>query len=332
MGEQPYHSIRKEMQAESVFIPNNLYGVATVVIELVFFFSGVWLLTLSGVWTVGYWVMEIILGISLFRMFVILHECGHKTLFSRRTACTVVGLAMSPFCLVPYVPWRNVHTLHHRWVGVIDKDPTQADLLKLKNASEVQNRLLRLVWKLWIPIPFVKFIFEVFWGYPLKEFRKGNSTLALAGLVSVFVCVAPHAMAAYWVGWESYLAMYGPILYAFYFMIENMNLPQHSGLFPYTSATHPQPIPLSKQDRITRSTHLPPVLSVFLALNFNRHVEHHLFPMVPWYYLPRVTEKLKQAGATLYQDVPFMRFMSDMRAQDPIDIYVNSLPSNSEGV
>jgi fatty acid desaturase len=51
----------------------------------------------------------------------------------------------------------------------------------------------------------------------------------------------------------------------------------------------------------------------FLNVNLNYHLEHHLFPGVPWYNLPKVHRILRddyaQAGASIYRS--YTRFLYD---------------------
>lgn len=108
-----------------------------------------------------------------------------------------------------------------------------------------------------------------------------------------------------------------------------MNLPQHSGLFPFLFDEHPQPIPYHEQDAITRTTLLPPILGILFAYNFNLHIEHHLFPFAPWYRLPKIRKAIDNASGLVYTEAEFLRFMAEMRSRDPIDIYVNSLPPHA---
>ena len=42
----------------------------------------------------------------------------------------------------------------------------------------------------------------------------------------------------------------------------------------------------------SRTVYMNPVVR-FLYLNMNYHIEHHMFPMVPYYSLPALHEKLK---------------------------------------
>jgi fatty acid desaturase len=63
-----------------------------------------------------------------------------------------------------------------------------------------------------------------------------------------------------------------------------------------------------------------------LNYNFNFHIEHHLFPSIPWYSLPKVTAKIKGLSDFEYQRVACFTFMVHLRRKDPVDVYVNSLP------
>ena len=330
MQTQQFREAQTRLRGEGLFAVSDLKGVATVLLEVSVFSAIAVGLHLTATWGWAYWLaLELLGGLSLFRWFVILHECGHHTLFRAPAANTAVGHLASVFCLIPYHPWRNVHLLHHRWVGVVDKDPTQRDLLKLQQAPPLQNALFRVIWKLWLPIPFIQFLFKVFWGYPLERYRAGDPQKARKGLLSVSVCVGGQAAVVGALGFSAWATYFLPMLVVFYVVIENMNLPQHSELFPYLSDTHPRPVPLAEQDAITRSTHLPDWLGVVLALNFNRHTEHHLFPAAPWYSLNRVRRRLGDLGYAPPHQVPFVGFMRRLRRQDPLVVYRDSLPSGS---
>ncbi|MEX5636022.1 fatty acid desaturase family protein [Parafrankia sp. FMc2] len=304
---------------------SDVKGLATVLGECLLLVAIAWGLHRTSPWSPAFLALEVLAGISVFRWFVILHESGHRSLFTRVGANSVSGHLGSVFCLIPYYSWRHIHFLHHRWVGVIDKDPTQAHLLALWKAGRVQNTLFRLVWRLWLPIPFIKFLFEVFWGYPVRPAGIPGHKPA-RGWFSNAVCVVPHVTAAAVVGPAAWATYFLPMLVVFYVVIENMNLPQHSELFPFLSDAHPAPVPFAEQDAFTRSTHLPDWLGVALALNFNRHTEHHLFPGVPWYSLNKARRHLRGEGYRQPFEVPFLGFMWRLRRRDPIEIFRDALP------
>ena len=63
----------------------------------------------------------------------------------------------------------------------------------------------------------------------------------------------------------------------------------------------------------TRTVATNPVLS-FLICNINYHIEHHLYPGVPWYNLPKVhkilAEEYETAGSSVYNS--YWSFLSDV--------------------
>ena len=320
--------IAKQLNAAGLFEPRNAYGYATIALELSLFGAGVLVLACVRTWSLLFWLAQAHLGWSMFRFFVIVHECGHRTLFRSSKTCAVVGTIASVFCLVPFVPWSRVHRQHHKWVGIMDKDPTQELLLQMRSYSAATNFLYRLVWQLWIPVMYFVFIVRVFWGYPFAMWRKGQRRDALDGLLSTAICLAPRAVIAYAFGWQVGVLWTLPMLLVFLFVDENLSLPQHTGLFPFVSSERASPIPFHAQDAITRTTHEPGVLAVLLSYNFTLHTEHHLFPGVPWYWLPRVYEQIH--GVAHYQHVRFWQYMLKIRQQDPRDVYARALPPHAQ--
>jgi fatty acid desaturase len=323
-----YQDLRKRLSEEGAFRVRDLWGLATVLGEAAAFaacFAG---LLASRPGSLPYWACELFLGIAVFRIFILLHECGHGSLFTSRAANTLVGSAASAVCLVPFWSWKNIHADHHQWVGVIDRDPTQAHLLGLRHCPGWQRWLFRFFWKSWLPVPMIKFLFDLFWGYPFRQLLRGERKNGWLGLASLGVCVGPHLLAVGWLGLPRYLVLVGPMLLVFYGLMELVNLPHHSGHFPYLSDGHPRPIPFREQAAVTRTTYLPRWLAVFLCYNFNLHTEHHLFPTVPWYNLSRVTEKVRggQAGCR-YEEVAFFRFIRELRRQDALEVYEKALPT-----
>nr|WP_281721978.1 fatty acid desaturase [Nitrosomonas nitrosa] len=330
MLQNEYIELRSRLEKVGLFKLSNTFGLVTMGVELgLLALAGVFLVSVEQ-FTVWYWAGVAFIAVSCFRCFVLLHECGHYTLFRTRMLNDLAGFILSPICLMPYVPWRNVHVQHHRWVGIIDKDPTQAHLLKLKDERSIMNGLFKIVWMAWLPIPWIKFVLQVFWAYPYRELIKGNWRDALPGAGSVLICVTPHLLAIIIFGATCYLLTLIPILVLYYMFFENMNLPQHTSLFPYLSTTVPNPLPYRKQDSITRTTALPPVLAVPLAYNFNFHIEHHLFPSVPWYRLQSVRRMIREVPSCEYQEAKFLSFMVALRRRDPLDVFVRALPQHRD--
>jgi fatty acid desaturase len=325
MLKKTYYTIRKQLAAEGKFQINNTYGALTVLAEAACFIVGlVWLIQVPH-FSWAYWLLQLFLGLSIFRCFVILHECGHNTLFQQRSLNTGIGYLLSCLCFHPYTCWQEIHQDHHRWVGVVDKDPTEIHWLKLKDSKLLQN-LFRLLWRTWLPIGFIKYMVEVFWFYPIQKFKQRQYAKAWRGLFSIAVIVLSHLALILGLGVSEYLVLFAPMIFVFFVWIENMILPFHSGLFPYLFADHPQPIAYSEQDSITRTIEMVPILAVLFAYNFNLHTEHHLFPYAPWYQLPSIKQKIQDADGLQYIEAEFLYSMIGVRDRDPIDLYVSALP------
>ncbi|RBW48914.1 fatty acid desaturase family protein [Marinobacter sp. F3R11] len=325
MNKATYSTLRDRVRSEGLFKKNNYFSAAVVFIELSIMLALVsWLLSTEPM-SISYFLAIVFIGVSAFRCFALLHECGHRAMFTSQRANTLVGYLMSPFCLIPYACWRDLHLQHHRWVGVIDKDPTQAGLIKLKEASFIKRQAFRWVWWLCIPIPSIQLIFSVFWLHPFRLMASGSKE-APEALLALIVCVLPHALLILFIGPWTYMVFILPAMLFYFFWFETVNFTHHSGLFPYTSDNHPNPIPLYEQDQVSRTSAFSKWISITLAYNFNFHTEHHYFPTVPWHNLPRVYELVQETNdLSDYHDVPFLGFSAKLRTSDPVSLYIDSL-------
>lgn len=57
----------------------------------------------------------------LVRLFIIQHDCGHRSFFVSKAANDVVGFVLGVLTLAPYHYWRKTHALHHGNVGDLDR-------------------------------------------------------------------------------------------------------------------------------------------------------------------------------------------------------------------
>jgi len=84
-------------------------------------------------WAAG----QIVLALALVQWFVVLHECGHDTLFRTRRLHPIVGRIAGAFAAIPYACWTRIHGRHHRWTGWQDLDPARFEYIidSMKNAA-----------------------------------------------------------------------------------------------------------------------------------------------------------------------------------------------------
>ena len=98
------------------------FGMGVTAVALYLSASG----NLAG-WLIG----QLLLALTLVQWFVLLHECGHETLFRSRRVHGWIGHFVSFFALIPFHSWKWIHGKHHKWTGWQDLDPTTQSLVPL---------------------------------------------------------------------------------------------------------------------------------------------------------------------------------------------------------
>ncbi len=209
------------------------------------------------------------------------HEAGHGTAFKTRWMSDLLyQFACFQVFRRPTV-WRWSHARHHTDTLVVGRDPEIAapvptnwlaligNTFALKHVAGELPRLLNNALgrlgdeeKTFIP--------EMEWP---KVIREARAWVAIYALV-IGACVAfGSAVPLLFVGLPS---LYGAWLYHFF------GLTQHAGM----------PENVTDHRENCRTVHMNPVFR-FLYWNMNYHVEHHMYPMVPFHALPRLHEAVK---------------------------------------
>ncbi len=98
--------------------PDNLSGfaaVATTVLPL----AALWLVAVPGA-TVSYWLAAgviALMSLFLLRAFVLMHECGHASLFRAARLNKVFGFVFGVLTAMPQYVWSKHHLFHHSTNG-----------------------------------------------------------------------------------------------------------------------------------------------------------------------------------------------------------------------
>jgi fatty acid desaturase len=209
------------------------------------------------------------------------HECGHGTAFKTRWMNDVVyQLASFQVFRRPTV-WRWSHARHHTDTLVVGRDPEIAAprptdwagiLLNVCAIKHVANEAPKIVSAAFgnVGAEEKTFIPESEWP---KVVREARLTLLVYALV-VAACIGFHSvLPLLYIGLPS---LYGAWLYLYF------GLTQHAGL-PENVLDH---------RKNCRTVRMNPVFR-FLYWNMNYHIEHHMFPMIPFHALPRLHEFVK---------------------------------------
>ena len=86
-------------------------------------FVGLWAVCWAAVDS-GYWIglLAIIPAAGLLvRLFLIQHDCGHRSFFASRAANDWIGRILGVVTLTPYDDWRRSHAMHHATSGNLDR-------------------------------------------------------------------------------------------------------------------------------------------------------------------------------------------------------------------
>ena len=210
------------------------------------------------------------------------HEASHGTAFKTRWINDVLYQCASFQVLRRPTRWRWSHARHHTDTLVTGRDPEIAaplpiDVLgTLLNVFAIKNGPKELWAVLQNAVGHISaeektFIPEMEWPRPVREARLWlvvyalviGSALVLHSWLPVLLIGLPPGMLGAW-------------LYNY------TGLTQHAGL-PENVLDH----------RLNcRTVYMNPALR-FLYWNMNYHIEHHMFPMVPYHALPRLHEVIK---------------------------------------
>lgn len=290
-GPTEYREIKRALSFRS----HNFATAGVLFVAFFLFFSGARLAQRPEVSL--YLLSQLMLAIAFFQGFSLLHECGHGSASPQRWLNTLVGHLASVLCFLPFYPWRDIHREHHVWVGNIEKDPTYAAAKRWIARGRVPW-VIRLAWRSWIPLAaLVQHV--VFWAYPVRLARSGvvgkGQLIRCAG--SVLFLPSAYLLLFWWQPLIFRPSTFALGVGVYLFVVELVNLPHHLG----TQTTHGR-LPPWEQWRSSRSCVYPLGISEFVVLNFNFHVEHHLFPSLPWYRLRQARGMVRHALGGLYPE------------------------------
>jgi fatty acid desaturase len=244
------------------------------------------LLSLRGgpiAWATG----QLLLAAAFVEWFVVLHECGHATLFRTRLANTIAGHLAGFFALIPFGMWTHVHRQHHKWTGWQDLDPTTATLVP-RERGRVERLAVNVAWKLWIPLPSIVYRLGNFWSARRIASAHASSRRGAHIAAGVLGSAVVYAAIMWTAGPLALLRVCGASLLLAFVVQDLLILSQHTHVPMELSGGRPVPPHRAlDQERYTRSLRLPPLASRLL-LHVDAHELHHMYPFVPGPQLRRI--------------------------------------------
>ena len=234
-------------------------------------------------------LVAILNGFILGRIFIIQHDCGHKSFTRYKTLNDIIGTVCSICTLIPYEYWAKNHSFHHAHNGQLEfSDIGDIECLSAENYAS-------LSWKgkLWYRIyrnPFYLFtiggfIYVVIYNRfaflkdePFKKVRKNV-------LISNLLFVSTYALMAWLIGPTRFLVVqfinllfFGTYALWFFYI-------QHQYENIYKSGKDNWDYVIAA---VKGSTYYKlPRIGHWLTGNIGFHHIHHLSPTIPNYNLSR---------------------------------------------
>ena len=253
--------------------------------DTLIWFGALALSAAGGVWFWGSWAC-----VPFFFVYGVLygsasdsrwHECGHGTAFRTPWMNHVVYEIASFMLMRNPVTWRWSHARHHTDTIIVGRD---AEIATMRPPA-LLRLLLSYVGIVGVWSSLTALICNAFGTLSPDEknyIPEAEQPKAIrAARVHIAIYLLTIALAFYSRSWLPLMLIGLPRIYGCWHMLLTGIL-QHGGL----------------ADNVTdhrlnsRTVYMNPI-SRFLYWNMNYHVEHHMFPMVPFHALPRLHELIK---------------------------------------
>jgi fatty acid desaturase len=210
------------------------------------------------------------------------HECGHRTAFKTTWMNDAVYQIACFMIMRNPTGWRWSHTRHHTDTIIVGSDPEIAIMrptwiLRVIGLFFAIPQTYHAIRKMliyasgWIPADDLTYIPETERWRVCRDAR-----------IWLAIHLAAIALAIY-MGSILPMLLIGPLPTMYGAPVHVMTgITQHGGLAE----------DVLDHRLNSRTVHMNPVLR-FLYWNMNYHIEHHMFPMVPYHALPRLHEEMK---------------------------------------
>lgn len=209
------------------------------------------------------------------------HECGHGTAFKTPWMNDAVYQIACFMIMRNPVTWRWSHTRHHTDTVIVGRDP-EISVMRPPNLLRVVLNFFGLLDAWHAMVDMVRNVSGVI-GAEEKTFIPESEQPRAIRIARIWLAIyaATIALAVYLGSWLPLMLVGLPRLYGAWHHVLT-GLLQHGGLADNVI-----------DHRLNSRTVLMNPVSRFIYWNMNYHVEHHMFPMVPYHALPKLHEMIK---------------------------------------
>ena len=221
----------------------------------------------------------------LARTFVLFHDCGHDSLFSRRRINDAVGMALSLLVWEAFHYWRHIHAVHHATSSHLDRRGTGdydtltvKEYLALPPARRRAYRISRHPVFLFLVLPCFKFTL-----YNRLRLRAAPQPAWRSVPLTNLALVVAYGTAMALLGWREVLLVMLPVFWLASLIGLWLFYVQHQFEQAYWAPQGRWNM-VSAAMRGSSYYRLPPLLNWFTASIGYHHI-HHLSPRIPNYRL-----------------------------------------------
>jgi fatty acid desaturase len=249
------------------------------------------------------------------------HEYGHGTAFKTQWMNEVIHKIASFMVLRSATPWRWSHSRHHTDTIIVGRDPEI-----IEQRPPVWKILLKQIFDLYGgPIEIKRFVLHTFGRLESqeKEYIPDSQYPKTFWEARVYMLIILSVIGAC-IYTGIILSEMFVVLSSFYgfIVVLTFGMTQHLGLYE----------DVLDHRLNSRTIYMNPILR-FLYWNMNYHVEHHMFPMVPYHALRKLHEETKSdcpaARPNLFAALKEVITALRKQKHDPAYVVVKPLPSTA---
>jgi acyl-lipid omega-6 desaturase (Delta-12 desaturase) len=252
---------------------------------------------------------------AIVRLFVLQHDCGHRSLFPSAGLNDWVGRAISLVTLTPYAYWRGQHAAHHASSGNLDRRGvgdipllTVREFASRTPAGRLRYRIYRHPLVLFVIAPTIQYwlIYRIPTGGPLRHSSDWSSIVGTDAALAVL-----YAAIALTVGMPTFaLAFFPSAVLAASAGVWLFYVQHH---FPQTVWDGDADWDYQRAALLGSSLYDLPKPLHWLTINIGFHHLHHLWSRIPSYNLQRcfaeVPEMQSAARLSLRESMRCMRLL-----------------------
>jgi fatty acid desaturase len=260
---------------------------------------GIW------VWPSPWILLSIgVVGVQQHALFILAHEAAHYRLFRQRALNDTIGRAIGMAGAISMCTYRVIHRLHHNNLYT-DEDPDTAIHGGYPRGTAYLWKKLgqdAVGWNAWKT-------FAYFFGAPALNDQTQRATRPLDDtspqlrrsaridrwFVVAFQLLAPLACLGFggWLGLAQYAAFWlVPMLTVLQPILRLRAICEHGATTDFSS-----PLTAARSNRTRGGAINVLGRALLFPHHVNYHLEHHLYPAVPHYRLPRLHQLLVEKGA-----------------------------------